>query len=70
MSRIFAARYGGRCAADCGQRIEAGDDVQFIDGELMHSYPCAEHEADADRRMAKRAQACGSCFMVHAGECL
>lgn len=33
----FLARYGGRCAGDCDRRIEPGDEVEYVDDELVHT---------------------------------
>jgi hypothetical protein len=68
MSRPFAARYGGPCAADCGERIHAGDEVVYVDDELMHTgcVPYGDHPADPRPGPA----ACPSCWTVHAGECM
>lgn len=35
-SRIFAAAYSGTCD-ECGDEIEPGDDVQYVDDELVHA---------------------------------
>lgn len=32
----FTARYAGRCAADCGEQITPGDEVEFVDDQLVH----------------------------------
>lgn len=32
----FQARYEGRCAVACGRRIEVGDEVVYVDDELVH----------------------------------
>lgn len=69
MSRPFEARYGGPCAADCGQRIEPGEDVTYVDDELLHA-DCAERDAEVDRRSTKPEKPCPSCWTVHVGECL
>ena len=34
-SRVFTATYRGRCN-ECGEPVEIGDDVQFVDDELVH----------------------------------
>lgn len=69
-SRPFAARFGGACAADCGDRIKPGEEVRYLADELFHD-ECA---ADAEGRtlVAERAEptVCPSCWTVHAGECL
>ncbi|MGI6878804.1 hypothetical protein [Microbacterium sp. gxy059] len=36
MSATFRARYDGTCAADCDQRIDPGDEVTYLDGQLVH----------------------------------
>lgn len=32
----FTARFGGRCAAECGERIKPGDVVEYVDDQLVH----------------------------------
>lgn len=32
---VFSAKYSGRCAR-CPHRIEPGDDVVYVDDELVH----------------------------------
>lgn len=72
----FKAKYEGRCAADCGRSIEAGDDVVYVDDELVHE-DCEElalvpHEhrlepgrTDQLERLFGRplAPVCGVCFL-------
>jgi hypothetical protein len=65
MSRPFEARYGGRCAADCGEPIREGDQVVYEDDELVHADCEGKHEQQRPERPA-----CTSCWTVHAGECL
>jgi hypothetical protein len=66
MSGVFPARYSGRCATDCGSRIEPGDDVCFVDDELVHA-DCADQPK---RQAVTERPVCTQCWMVHAGECL
>ncbi len=35
--KTFRARYPGRCAADCGTRIEVGDEVVYLDDVVIHA---------------------------------
>ena len=65
MSRPFEARFGGRCAADCGQPIREGDTVVYEDDELIH----AECEGKQEPQRPEKP-ACPSCWTVHAGECM
>ncbi|AXN43444.1 hypothetical protein MM1218R_01496 [Mycobacterium marinum] len=61
----FSARYDGRCAStDCdyGDHISPGDDVEYIDDELMH-VACAT-------RTRRYPPLCHSCLTHHRGECL
>lgn len=69
-SRPFPARFHSRCAGDCGRQIEPEQLVAYVDDEVMHE-ECAELDADANRRMAKRKTEtpCTACWLVHAGEC-
>lgn len=36
MASTFTARFRGRCYADCGEPIEPGDDVAYVNEHLMH----------------------------------
>ncbi|QDH91801.1 hypothetical protein SEA_PHRAPPUCCINO_126 [Mycobacterium phage Phrappuccino] len=36
----FTARYGGPCAADCGQDIEVGDDACYNEDDLVVHAEC------------------------------
>lgn len=65
----FEARYGGRCAADCGDPIRPGDDVQYVADELVHA-ECAPQITDREpARLRPEPAACPSCHLVHAGDC-
>lgn len=67
--RAFSAQYSGRCAADCGDRIEVGDPVAYTDDdELMH-HGCAERE-ESHTTAQPGDRPCPSCWTVHRGECL
>lgn len=39
--KTFRVKYPGRCAADCGSVIEPGDDVTYVEDELVH-VECAD----------------------------
>jgi hypothetical protein len=62
----FHAHYDGTCGSeDCTTgRIERGDEVEYLDGELMHS-SCAGRE----RRHAALPPYCGDCGLHHHGRC-
>ena len=63
MSRIFEARYPGRCANDCGVRIEPGDPVVYVDDDPVHAQ-C--EEATATERVLS---VCGKCHLTKPCEC-
>jgi hypothetical protein len=63
--RTFAARYPGACAAECGERVTPGDEVTYVDDELMHA-ECADGGASAQ---ADDPRPCPLCWLVHRGEC-
>lgn len=69
MSRPFEARYGGRCAADCGGPIREGDQVVFVDDELVHT-ACVEAMDDERSHRRPDPVVCPSCWIAHAGECM
>lgn len=62
----FQARYVGRCAAACGQAINVGDEVVYVDDELVH----VECEGRAIA-LTRRHPVCTSCFLEISlsGEC-
>lgn len=64
----FAARYVGPCAADCGVWIKPGDDVTYVDDELMHA-DCADGDSSAQAAV-RQPDPCPRCWTVHRGECL
>lgn len=32
----FSARFPGRCAAECGEPVQPGDVVEYVDDQLVH----------------------------------
>lgn len=60
----FKAKYGGRCAAECGEQIRPGDDVVYVDDELVH----LDCEAQA-LRPARVEVVRESCFLVKPCPC-
>lgn len=63
----FEAKYHGHCANDCGDRIEPGDQVEYIGDELVHGHCDLPDDPDEPTRNERR---CPDCFTIHAGECL
>jgi hypothetical protein len=63
--RTFEAQYAGRCACGCGGQIRPGDEVAYVDDELMLA-DCADSPASPTAAEA----VCPSCWTVHRGECL
>ncbi len=62
----FEARYHGSCAF--GDHINPGDVCTYTeDDEIAHA-GCAVEDVIAVA--SARSTVCGSCSMVHAGECL
>lgn len=68
MTRPFTAKFSGRCAADCGDPIRPGDDVQYLADELFHTECSGHHPAPPPRPRPEPAP-CGACHLVHAGDC-
>lgn len=60
MSRVFEAKYPGRCG-ECDRSISEGDDVTFEDDELIHAKCEGLHSVPET--------VCATCWLVHAGEC-
>lgn len=68
-SRPFAAKYYGRCAADCDEpRIEPGDQCVMTDGgELVH-HGCDDDQVNHTARRPEPSK-CPGCNLFHSGEC-
>lgn len=67
MGSAFPAKYPGRCADECGQRIEVGDLVRYVDDGDLRSVDCAADPVTVTG--AREPQVCPACWLVHAGEC-
>lgn len=67
----FIARWSGRCAAECGEPIAAGDRVLFVDDELVHEGCELEGLVGADRRHGARreAEVCTRCYLIRPCPC-
>jgi hypothetical protein len=64
----FTAQYPGVCADDtCGMSIRPGDEVQYVNGSLVH-VRCPEQLTDLTPR-EQSAGRCPRCTGHHAGEC-
>jgi hypothetical protein len=63
----FTARYRGRCAASCGSAIEPGDEVVYVDDELVHAG--CEEAALVPLVLARHPEVCSSCCLVRPCPC-
>lgn len=61
----FEAQYHGRCAAECGSAIEPGDEVVYVNDELVH----VECEGAELRRVVKEEKTCTVCWLIMPGSC-
>ena len=43
----FHAAFDGLCNGDCGSEILEGDEVEYVDGELMHTECAREAKEEA-----------------------
>lgn len=66
-SKPFKAFYGGRCEANCGTLIEAGDMIVLVDGKPTHE-ECADDTESTSSTSGRNERPC-SCGLTHAGEC-
>jgi hypothetical protein len=67
-TRVFTARFPGRCHADCGESIEPGDDATYVDDQIVH-LECAG-AAELDHRRAERPAAiCPTCHLAKPCDC-
>lgn len=63
MNRPFAARYKGRCRAECGEVIEQGDQIVMTEGAVFHE-DCAREEPPEIHRAI-----CPKCWLEKPCEC-
>lgn len=68
MSALFRARYAGRCAAGCGEPIEAGDDVTFVDDRLVH-VECADRGVPVCGHAPRPVTICPTCHLTRPCDC-
>lgn len=59
----FPAKYPGFCRAECGNRIQEGDLVEYADDELVHA-DCSEHETPA-----RPETICQNCCLAQPCDC-
>lgn len=64
MNATFEAKYNGRCAADCGWPIQEGEQVAYVDDQLVHA-DCAR---DASLRKPEPV-ICSTCWLTKPCEC-
>lgn len=67
MSAIFPAKYPGQCAA-CDDRIKEGDQIMYDENVLIHAQ-CQPVDDLMGMKMKPGERLCGTCFLVHSGEC-
>lgn len=69
-SRPFVAEFRGRCEADCGTPVAEGDQVVYLDDDLMHE-ACARDVAATTpgQPLGRLTAPCPTCRLFHAGEC-
>jgi hypothetical protein len=62
----FRAKFPGLCAAKCGDTIQVGDRVVYVDDDLVH-----EACEGVARTMAARDDrpVCGTCFLLKPCPC-
>ena len=58
---------GDMCPTDCGQRIHVGDEVQYVDGELMH-VECAPKLSKYDMHPGETV--CPDCYQIRPCRCV
>lgn len=59
-SRVFAARYQGRCCS-CGEPVGEGDLIQMVDGQSVHA-ECFDSVAEPERL---EPPPCPVCWLAH-----
>jgi len=58
----FEAKYGGTCG-DCDERIRVGELATYDEDVLVHA------ECEAATRMVRKADVCGTCWLVKPCDC-
>lgn len=62
----FTARYPGRCHAACGEPIEPGDDLEYLDDKPVH----ADCTTDLGPMPTPKAvTVCPNCHLVQPCDC-
>lgn len=62
----FKAKYAGRCGC-CGSEFTVGEEVEYGVDNVLVIVECQGNRVPTDAEQAEaRANACGSCFLVHA----
>lgn len=66
----FRARYEGWCAAECGEPIEVGNDVTYVETHLVHAW-CSDTAADHLRSAASERPVtiCPTCRLTKPCDC-
>lgn len=72
-TRAFTARLSGRCRADCGEPIEPGDRVAYVDDLLVHSECTGARDADWPERLTgtrpRASDICPTCNLAMPCDC-
>ncbi len=66
IDRAFPARYDGRCAADCEDRVHPGDMIRKTDDGIVHDQ-CAPPRDPTE--LGPREVVCGTCWLVKPCKC-
>lgn len=66
MAVFFRARYASRCAASCGNDIESGDDVTYVDDRLAH-VECSDNLTPAPTE--RPVTICPTCHLTRPCDC-
>jgi len=65
----FKAKYSGRCAANCGEPIEEGDQVIHVDDEVVH-VGCEDTARIRSLESEKTRVVCENCWLLKPCPCL
>ena len=67
MTFSFPAKFDGRCGY--GDQITMGEPVTWEDDELVH-VRCQDNPPPPPDAPGRNERRCGTCFTIHAGDCL
>lgn len=63
----FRAQFNGKCAAQCGERIHEGDEIEKDDAGAYRHVKCLPKPSKLD--LGPKEVVCGTCWLVKPCRC-